>query len=106
MFNWLHKILKSIYVYIGFKLPYYWAEAFFPNRTVYAAMLISKCSTMKQFRERNEFLVNVLMAMNENQKFKIKSIRDLSDYLKSSMSQEHKDHINNYIEKELGININ
>ena len=106
MVNWIHKILKSIYVYLGFKLSYTWAELLFPNRTVYGAMLVHNCYTMKQFRYKNEFLLSVLLNMDNNQKFKIQSIRELSDYLKSSLTKQHQDEMTAFIENELKIPLN
>jgi hypothetical protein len=44
--------------------------------------------------------------MDNNQKFKIKSIRELSDYLKSSMTKQHQDYITDFIEKELNVKLN
>ena len=105
MFNLVNKILKSIYVYVGFRLPYYWAEAFCPNRTIYAAILMANCYTMKQFRNKNIRLLTMLLDMDNNEKFKLRSVRDLSNYLKSSLSEQHKDKTRNYIVNELGIKL-
>ncbi len=67
MYNLINKILKSIYVYFGFRVPYAWAEILFPNRIIYCAILLSKCYTMKQFKNKNERLLEKIDLFDDTQ---------------------------------------
>ena len=112
MKNWINSLLKKIYIYVGFRVPYHWAELLFPNRIIYAVMLMSDCYTMKQFRNKNLKLLNYINEFDEVDRHGIKSKVDLIDKIiyfnkirqvKQDLSKEHKDRIISYIKDDLGI---
>ena len=107
--NYIFKLHKKLYTWLGFKFEkgnilgfgYPIAELIFPNRLIYAVMLLGKCYTMKQFREKNERLLRIII----DNKCTIKSIEDLRSYLISSRRQKHIDDTREFFKNELGINV-
>jgi len=111
MLNQINKFLKIIYVYIAFRITYNWAELLFPNRLIYATMLMSDCYTMKQFRDKNLKLLNYISLFGDLDRYEIKSSDDLINKIatfnktKQECVAEHHKEIKDYIENDLGVSL-